>query len=356
MLLRFVIEPAAFLDKRYLDDASDASARLKGLQKFWINHGVWVKPESHGMERVLDAYPEAFEPKFKQLFRELFLDEEPLYRQERIEDCLPFEQITTEAELKHHAQQSDFVLALLEPVRAQELGLSQGNFCACPQLQCPELTCLHLVEHACQVDEVQRLGEADTDANENPAVLWEKRLQPYAEYHGTREIVIADPYCTRGIEGKPNPNEGLPNLLKHLFSLERGRNGRGQNKLTVTIYGSYDNSYHAKDEDRLAPIREALHNKLDEIDRGQSRIRNVRAYLLPRPDPRGKFHDRYIRIDDNVFALGQGTAVFNHLHSPRRPKGPRHFQLKSIGDTKRIEKDLRDCCKGKQEYWWKPRK
>ena len=357
MLLKFVIDPATFLDKRYLLDASDMVARLKDLEKFWVNHGIWVKPKDDALHGFFEAHSNEFTNKVKHRFQEMFFDEEPLYRQYYVDGDVPFEQIATGSDLERYAVETGFDMALLEPVRAQEIGLAQGDVCACAQLPFPELTCLHLVESTCQVDAIQKLSGKKIDPYDDPAEIWRARLQPYAEYAHSGEVVIIDPYCTRHLWDDANRNEGLSNLLRYLFALEGVSKGPNRNRLNITIYGSYDQSYGASFDDSLARIREAFDAILNRIHRPSSRVKGVHAYLLPSPDPQKMLHDRYIRIDDNLFTLGEGLVIFNHVHSPRRPNGPRDFQLKpfhEIGSSHEFEKDLRKQCKGEELYRWKP--
>ena len=353
MLVRFVVEPEAFLEETFGKDAATIRSSLGYLREFWSEHGILVQP-SYEQDRWWDTY-DKLPDKVRDDFFELFLDDPPSaeFRTVQSEHGMRFDDVKTNAVLAEYAEELGFELALLQPARAVELGLPDDEFCACHNVSSidreAEITRWHLVNHTCKIMDLRKLAGKDIAGTETPTYIWQHRMRDYAEY--SDEVVIADPYATRDLDDKENPNDGLLTLLGFMFGLKREDNGR-RRRLNLTIFGTYDQSAGAKPKNSLANVRCVLKDKINEMKSEQTRVTAVNVYLLAYPDNSGLFHDRWIRFDQNVIGLGQGLVVFNDLHSRRRKTSERDFFLKNrsgFDSSQKDEKALANACKGLNE-------
>ena len=355
MLVRFVVEPEAFLEETFGSDAATIRSSLGYLREFWSEHGILVQPSGeYEQDRWWDTHDKLAD-KARDEFFELFLDDPPPaeFRTVQSQHEMRFDDVETNAVLAEYAQQLDFDLALLQPARAVELGLPEDEFCACDHVtfidRQAEITRWHLVNHTCKIRDLKELAGKDIAGSETPTDIWQHRIRDYAEY--SHDLVIADPYATRDLEDDENPNEGLVTLLRFIFGLKREDNGR-RRRLNITIFGTYDQSSTAKPQNSLANVRRILTDKINEMNSAQTRVSTVNVYLLSYPDNSGLFHDRWLRFNHNVLGLGQGLVVFNHKHSRRRRTSERDFFLKNRSgsdSSQGDEKALADACKGLNE-------
>lgn len=357
MLVRFVVEPEAFLEETFGNDAATIRSSLAHLREFWSEHGVLVRPAGeHEQERwwmTHDQLPD----KARDEFFEMFLDDPASddFRTVESQHCMRFDDVKSIEVLGDYAERIGFELALLQPARAVELGLPDDEFCACDHGTTidrqTEITRWHLVNHTCKIRQVRELAGRDIPRDESPKEIWRTRLRDYAEH--SHEVVIADPYATRDLDHGENPDQGLLTLLNFLFGLKREDDNGRRRRLDVTIFGTYDDGVNAGLENSLANLRCVLYEKISAMWCEQTRVSTVKVYLLSDRNNSGLFHDRWLRFDNNVLGLGQGLSVLNDLHSPRRRRAVsgRDFYLKrnASESSHQEEKDLADACKGRKE-------
>ena len=361
MLLRFAVEPEAFLSENFSNDIPAMKSYLKDLQEFWGNHGVLIIPGKLGqfLERC-HAVDSEMHPKLQDLFSTFWPTSERRWEFRYVEEPQPISlgDVQEEEDLQVYSGHLD--MAILDPVRAVAVGLAEDEYCNCAKATTtdtiPEVTRWHLVKRTCKVTKLSEISSKPTTVGDTPDTIWSERLEKYAQY--SEDIVIADPYCTwnLGINGDPQ-NDGLIVLLNHLFNLYQGSKG-SRKPLRVTVYGTYNPKDSPGEPNSMSSIRGLLEREIERMYNGRSRLKEIRFYMIGRPDHgdkhAGLFHDRWLRFNHHTFILGQGLTVFSpRRHKNKKTVGPRYFVLTDEYCTQgleEVETALRHICKEQDNF------
>ena len=212
--------------------------------------------------------------------------------------------------------QNKFDIALMEEVRAYELGIDEDSPVVYRAAADIEATILRNVHLSQKIKNMEDLAQSNLSNGQTIQHIWEERFQPLAMY--SKEVVIVDRYAFKSIEEKPN---GLFRLLKLFDS--------NPSVSSVTIYSQCDGPQ---------PIKTKLKKKF-------SKYRNIKILkvYMPKSDTfRDHGHDRHIRFDDfRACSIGIGLPEVLRWDDLERDTQFSYKYGKQIFGLKKVEHKLR---------------
>ena len=345
MLIPFVIEPDAY---KVIEGRSPAEKKhsVDELLNFWHDHGVLVVPAGYDWYDCLKKLDHNQRGRLEVAYKSELIFRKRNKRQGEI--C--WDELQSPADAIRYADQLDIGLFILEPTRASEIGLPEpiAEPCAHPNGDgLPEITLWHHANDTCGIANLRVLAQKRIQPWDTPQTIWEERLRGYAEY--SKHIVIADRYAARGLSRDRQPSKALPFLLNHLMGSER-KNGK---PFSLSVFSTYDDTHDASSDDSFAQIK----SKIEQVCDGNvnnPNIAKIDFYLLSEVHHGQKFHERWIRFDNNVIVLGKGLEMLEPIHYGHRNDSlSLEFGLKhesAVSDIRRDEKTLESYCKGFEHF------
>ena len=347
MLVPFIIEPGAYDATEFRSDVRGREEKrlVKDFMDFWHDHGVLVMPEGYDWDACLENLGQ----NQRDRLQVAYTAEGAFRKRNRRQGQICWNELESHADLNQCAAQLDIGMFILEPVRAMELGLSGDDLCKrCGQV---EITLWGHVKATDSVTALRVLAQKPIQPEDTQQAIWEERLRGYAEY--SKEIAIVDPFVVRGLSRDHQPSTALPFLLKRLMGCEL-KNGKRRNLHVVSTYGDEPGTNL---DDSLAKIKSNIERFCDG-NVSNSNIAKIKFSLLSHADHGAKFHDRWIRFDNNVITLDHGLAMMEpNCYSFRKDNYIFGFGLKpeSVApDYIRDEERLAVLCDGLNEHFTIP--
>ena len=283
MLIRFAIEPDAFIDSasKYQNANSRRNNKVQhiSLIRWWERHGVLIDP-GNGENSVASIFSDdRLDASICDLWKQAWKQN----REHRRAGChdICWNSVASLSDFNIHNYEID--LALVESTRALELGIEEDTY----SVMCDGVCVCELLHYnmSSQCRRIAELAEKPILRKERTEHTWEERLKNLARY--SKQIIVVDPYAVVNIDGK---NKGLFGLFNYL---DRDASG-----CYVTIYSSIDSvdpsSLRVKYFDGL------LKKEISRFNR--KGIREVNVYL--NPDFNNIYKERYIRFDHGVCEIG----------------------------------------------------
>lgn len=339
MLIPFAIEPEAYKAAEQ-HDLGEKKILIRSLLDFWRDHGVLLLPGGNEW----DEWVSKLDPIQGGRLKDAYKDDRKFRRKNTGE--IRWDSLKSDADIVECGDSLNIGMVILEPTRASVLGLPDGDHCKhCGQV---EITLWHYASHTCSIDGLRDLAQKRIQPEDTPQAIWDSRLRNYAEY--SRQVVIADPYAAHNLSQTREPSNGLPFLLNRLMGGDR-KNGKS---LNITVFSTYDDRDSASPHDSFANIK----SKIEGFFNGQmahSGVKKIDFYLLSYVSHHRKFHDRWVRFDNNVITLGKGLAVLDPVHYNHRQNSLSiDFGLiskeDSVSDIMHDENELKRACKGFEHF------
>ncbi|MDY0061159.1 MAG: hypothetical protein RBU45_15230 [Myxococcota bacterium] len=199
-------------------------------------------------------------------------------------------------------------LALLEQARAESLGLPAEELSFRPE-DGAEIAPLVVADQATAVRSALHLAQAEIAAGTKVTALWDERFSRLAAT--SRTIVVVDSYAVQNLlcEGG-HTRSGLHRLMVEL-------DGCGGKPRKLTVYSSCKTTpnYAAQPSPDADACRDALERVSVGLRRGG--LHQVELYLLPEKDFSKIKHDRCLRFDKTICAIGTGLEVLTGREVPR---------------------------------------
>jgi hypothetical protein len=204
---------------------------------------------------------------------------------QRLEDLTPFKDLVS--------------LACLDDVRAACVGLPNGQPCTHLGAIDVEICRLDCVDDTQAFERADALGQGWVEAGVRVADLWSERLARPARH--ARNVVVVDRYAAQNHLTRP-ADSGLRRLLVNL--------DRDAAAVPVRIYSQIPDAHDVEAVERV------VDSTVRELSRGG--VREVRLLLVPFESFEHLGHDRYVRFDDKLCAIGTGLEVLEKEKVRRR--------------------------------------
>ena len=332
MLTRFAIEPAAIVSSGSKTQDQEARiesrSRHKRLIQWWRSHGILIDPKKGPASVVSSLRNIDLDPGIRDLWSVAW---KQMIDIRRIDSngagaCDPISWSELESPYDFQSYRDMIELALVEPIRAAVLGLSddgtstQYYSVTCCGIDVTKLLAFDLSREYARID---TLRHKSIPSGQKREVIWQERFAKLARCG--KRVSIVDRHALVNIGQNDNGFFSLLNLLD--------RDSQGCN---ITLYAS-SKAYHRSDVS-IGHIDDQLKGKITKLNR--KGVREVSVFLCPDSDFGKIYPDRFIRFDHCVCDIGHGLEVFSR---------PKTFRSNSFGfaasnvrekDALEIEKQL----------------
>ena len=279
LLVRFAIETNAIND-------SAKPAHVRRLLERWERFGILVYPKrgDHALRNRISGLAPTARKLWKTAWTKVVKNNGNAYRWVHW-DGSEFDWGKVNAPQALASSGHEFELAVLEDLRAADLGVPHGESRRCGRV---EGIRLRDVDVSDEFSKARTLGDKAIDRGESIRDIWSCRFRRFAAY--SRQVVIVDQYAVQN-----NNVEGILRLLRLLDADAKG--------CRVTVYSCLGSSgtQAARVEGRIRAEAAGL---------GGRGVVSVGVRLFRRKDFQRYAHDRHLRFDSSVFSIGRGMKMF----------------------------------------------
>ena len=288
MLIKFVVDPVG-MDMKWLD-APLRNGAHRSLTRFWKQNGVLALAEDDVAQSELSRCIDQLPPDARRCWQEALTHEDHF----RVVKNETYAAVLTSAETRDQAcqvpkQAVDLLCA--DPVRAVDLGVQveQASVLLENEVEVVRIDC---VGEAKRVRDARELASKPVESGERVLDVWRSRFERLAAY--SNQVCVVERYALQNYANN-RESSGLLRVLNNLLGHPRLK------KVSIFVADRSELNAHA-----LPGMEETAIELLERCKPGPATIEVV---LVSDKDFGCIKHDRYLRFDQSVCALGTGLET-----------------------------------------------
>ncbi len=312
MLVRFAIEPDALFE-----DNDFRQEKVNRLLEVWRQYGVLVTMDTSAW-KALPTKAKISITQWEDIKKILHLDPPQGYPSDRSARKRSFADIVSPDKARDLIGKLDLIL--LDPVRAQEIGLHDPEPCYHVESMHNDANSIEIISRWDNIDQCCRISDAKVLHNtsislpDKPQHIWNERFESLCAHSGSTFSVI-DPYIARDSQSN---RSALLNFLSFLSECSG-------NRCEFNIFSTL------KADTNVSAWENKLRSAITNLNLPVKKFKEVNFYIYPDTVFQ---HDRRVILSNRVLEIGPGLPIFAYNQGKDEPS----FSVKPM-----CGKKLADC-------------